>query len=370
MNVGVVGCGNISSIYLKNSALLRDIDIVACSDLVLDRAQAQAAQYGIARACTVEELLADPEVELILNLTIPHAHAPVALQALEAGKHAYSEKPIAVTRDECQAVLAAAAARGLRVGNAPDTFLGGAIQTCRKLLDDGVIGQAVSATAFMQCHGHESWHPSPEFYYQPGGGPMFDMGPYYLTALVSLLGPARRVAGSARITFPERTITSRPKQGQVMQVGTPTHVAGTIDFVGGAVVTMVTSFDVYAHHLPCIEIHGTLGSMSVPDPNSFGARRDGLHPIMVWTTGDRAWREVEYTHGYRENSRGVGVADMAVAIRAKRPHRASGEMAAHVLDIMQSFFDSSDQGRHIELATTCTRPAALPVGLEDGELDG
>lgn len=369
MKVGVVGCGNISGIYLKNGQILKDIEIAACSDLDMDKAKAQAGEYGVAKVCAVDELMVDPDIDIVLNLTIPHAHAPVALQAIEAGKHVYSEKPLGVTRDEGDKVLAAAKAKGVLVGNAPDTFLGGAIQTCVKLINDGAIGDPVSATAFMQCHGHETWHPNPDFYYQPGGGPMFDMGPYYLTALVALLGPATRVAGSCGKGFDTRTITSQPKHGETITVSTPTHLAGTVDFANGAIATIITSFDVWAHTLPNIQIHGTKGSLQVPDPNSFGQGRDALHPIKVWTTEKPEWTDVEYSHGYRVNSRGVGVADLARAAQTGRAHRANGDMANHVLDIMQSFIDSSEQSAHVALKTTCERPAPLPTGLQDGELD-
>ncbi len=369
MNIGVVGCGNISSIYLENGKLLKDLDIVACADLDRAKAKAQAEKYGVPTVCTVEELMAAPEVEAVLNLTIPHAHGPVDLQAIAAGKHVYGEKPLAVTREEGRKVLEAARKKNLRVGSAPDTFLGGSIQSCVKLIEDGAIGEPVAATAFMLCRGHETWHPNPEFYYQPGGGPMFDMGPYYLTALVALLGPARRVSGATRITFAERTITSQPKHGQVITVNTPTHLAGTVDFANGAIATVITSFDVHAHHLPNIEIYGTEGSMRVPDPNSFGQGRDALQPIQLWSASKREWVDAEYSHGYCRNSRGVGLADMARAIRTGREHRASGDMAYHVLDIMQSFIDSSEQGRHVELKSTCARPKPFPVGLEDGDVD-
>jgi predicted dehydrogenase len=241
--------------------------------------------------------------------------------------------------------------------------MGGGIQTCRKIMDDGEIGDPVAATAFMMCHGHESWHPDPAFYYEAGGGPMLDMGPYYLTALVNLLGPARRVTGSARISFPARTITSRPKNGTVIPVEVPTHVAGIVDFACGAVATIITSFDVWAHSLPCIEIHGSRGSMQVPDPNTFGG------VVRVRKAGEAQWSDRPLTHEADIN-RGTGVADMACSIlRPGRPHRASGEMAFHVLDIMQAIHEASEKSRHVSLGSACARPAALPPGLPRGELD-
>ena len=362
VKVGLVGCGNISDIYFKNCRSFPALDLVACADLIPERAQAKAATYGC-RACTPEEILADPEIEIVLNLTIPKAHASVALKALGAGKSAYNEKPLAITREDGRQMLDLAQRMQVRVGGAPDTFLGGGIQTCRKLIDDGWIGEPVAAVAFMLGHGHESWHPDPDFYYQAGGGPMFDMGPYYLTALVNLIGPIRRVSGSARITFPERTITSQPKFGQKITVRTPTHVAGTLDFANGAIGTIITSFDVWSHQLPRIEVYGTAGSLSVPDPNTFGG------PVRVRRAGAQDWSEIPLTHGYSKNSRGIGVADLATALRRSRKPRAGGDLAYHVLDVMCALHDSSREERHIHVQSTCERPAALPLGIAEGEVD-
>ncbi|NIA15482.1 MAG: Gfo/Idh/MocA family oxidoreductase [Nitrospiraceae bacterium] len=365
VKLGIVGCGNISDIYFEKCKNFDILEVAACADLVTARARAKAKQHGIAKACTVKKLLEDKSIEIVINLTIPKAHAAMALAALKAGKSVHSEKPLAVSRADARKVLAAAKSskKRLLVGGAPDTFLGGGLQTCRKLIDDGWIGQPVAATAFIQCHGHENWHPDPEFYYKAGGGPMFDMGPYYLTALVTLLGPVRRVSGSARITFPERTITSAPKYGATVKVDVPTHVAGAMDFTSGAIGTIVTSFDVWGHNLPCIEIHGTTGSLSVPDPNGFGG------PVKVLRADSDGWTEVPLTHGFSEQSRGIGVADMAYALRTGRPHRASGELAYHVLDLMHAFHESSDTGQHICLESTCQRPAPLPMDLPATQLD-
>ncbi len=361
VKVGVVGCGTISGIYLKNAQWLSAFEIAACADLFVARAVARAAEYGVPKACSVAELLADPEIEIVLNLTIPNAHAAVAMAALEAGKSVYNEKPLAISRADGQQMLALAAQKGLRVGCAPDTFLGGGIQTCRKLIDDGVIGAPVAAVAFMMNHGPEHWHPDPDFYYQPGAGPMFDMGPYYLTALVNLIGPVRRVTGSTRITSPERTITSEAKYGTTIHVNVPTHIAGVMDFASGAVGTIITSFDVWGSTLPRIEVYGTEGTLSVPDPNTFGG------PVRLNRGGTREWEDVPLTHGHAENSRGIGLADMAAALRSGRAHRANGALAYHVLDLMHAFHDASDAGAHITVASTCDRPAALPVGLAPGE---
>jgi predicted dehydrogenase len=328
-----------------------------------ERARARAEEFGVGRACTVEELLRDPEIQIVVNLTIPRAHAEVGLAALEAGKAVYNEKPLAVRREDGAKMVALAAKKGLRLGAAPDTFMGGGLQTCRKLIDEGWIGTPVGATAFMLCHGHESWHPDPAFYYHQGGGPMFDMGPYYLTGLVMLIGPVKRVTGSTRITFPERTITSQAKYGQKVKVEVPTHVAGIMEFHGGAIGTITTSFDVWAGQVPRIEIYGTQGSLSVPDPNGFGG------PVRVRRAGAADWSEIPLTHGYAENTRSIGVADMAYAMKSGRAHRASPELTYHVLELMTSFHDASDQGKHVELQSTCQRPAPLPLGLLPGQLD-
>ncbi len=355
--LGIIGCGNISGIYFKSGQTFRNLEVVACADLFIERAQARAQEYNVPKACTVEELLADPEIDIVVNLTVPKAHAEICLAALKAGKHVHVEKPLAVDRADGRKVVELAKSKGLRVGAAPDTFLGGGLQTCRKLIDDGWIGEPVAATAFMLCHGHESWHPSPEFYYEAGGGPMFDMGPYYLTALVSLMGPVKRISGATRITFPERVITSQPKYGKVVTVETPTHIAGIMEFANGAVGTIVTSFDVWAHQMPCIEIYGTEGSLSVPDPNGFGG------PVRVRRMGASEWSAIPLTHGFAENSRGIGVADMAAAIEAGRPQRCSAELAFHVLDLMEGFHDAAREGRHYELESVCERPAPLPINL-------
>jgi predicted dehydrogenase len=362
-NIGIIGAGNISAIYLENGKVFDALNITAVADIDMDRARARAAEYGVPKACTVEELLADPAIQIVINLTIPDAHGPVALAALEAGKSVYNEKPLAVSREDARKMLEIAQAKGLRVGCAPDTFLGAGLQTCRKLIDDGWIGVPIAATAFMMSHGPESWHPNPAFFYQPGAGPMFDMGPYYLTAFVSLLGPVARVTGSARASFPERTITNQWNYGEKIPVNTPTHVAGIMDFASGAVATIITSFDVWGANLPRIEIYGSEGTLSAPDPNTFGG------PVRVRRMGASEWSEVPLTHGFAKNSRGLGVADMAAAMRSGRPHRASGELAFHVLDLMHAFHDASREGRHVEVASGCPRPAPLPLGLGERAVD-
>lgn len=366
MNLGIIGCGNISAIYCKNARRFPDaLNLVACADLSLDRAHAKAAEFDIPRALLPDELLADPDVDLVLNLTVPAVHGSIAKAALAAGKSVYNEKPLALDRTEGREVLALATAKGLRVGCAPDTFLGAALQTCRKVIDEGTIGEPIGAAGWMMSQGTEHWHPDPEFFYQPGAGPLFDMGPYYLTALVSMLGPVRRVTGSARVSFPERTISSQPKAGQKIRVNTPTHIAAVLDFVSGPVGTLTTSFDIFGRSKASsfLEIYGSEGTLVVPDPNQFD------YPVFLRLKGEKQeYREVPFAFPYAENFRGVGLADMATAIAQGRPHRANGEMAMHVLDIMHAVHDASHEGRHIELETAMQRPAAFPAGLAEGQV--
>lgn len=362
--VGIVGCGNICDIYFSNLCnVFENVEVKSCADLMMDRAREKADEYGV-QAVSVEDLMADPEIAIIVNLTVPQAHYEVSMMAVESGKSVHSEKPITLTREEGRSLLDAAEKKGVMVGNAPDTFMGGGIQTCVKLIKDGAIGEPISATAFMMCHGHESWHPNAEFYYKPGGGPMFDMGPYYLTALVALLGPVSRITGATKMSFKERTYSGdNDKKGQKIAVDIPTHIAGLMDFTNGAVATIITSFDVWGHHLPCIEIHGTEGSLQVPDPNGFGGQ------VSIFKPGYEEWQDVALTHCHEENSRGIGVADMAKALASGRTNRAGARLAYHVLDIMHAFHDSSDTGKHIDLESTCDQPVPLPTDLTKGQLD-
>jgi predicted dehydrogenase len=308
----------------------------------------------IPKACTTSQIMTDPEIELVLNLTTPESHYDIAKQAIAAGKSVYNEKPLAIELEEGQDLVVTARKQGVLLGGAPDTFLGGGIQTCRQLIDEGLIGVPVAAVAFMTCRGHERWHPSPEFYYQWGGGPMFAMGPYYLTALITLLGAIHRVTATTRITFPERTITSQPKYGAKIPVEVPTHVTGLINFTNNAIGTIITSFDVWETHLPKIEIYGTQGSLSVPDPNTFGG------PVQLYQPEHQTWRDIPLSHGYTDNSRGLGVADMATALRSGQPHRANGDLTYHVLEAMHAFHTAADQERTIHLDSHITRPAPLP----------
>ncbi len=353
IGVGIIGCGVISEIYLQNLSQAAGLTVLACADRMPERAAARAAQFGIPRAVAVDDLMADPEIALVVNLTIPAAHAAVCLAAIRANKSVYTEKPLAIAREEGARLLAEARARGVRVGAAPDTFLGGGLQRCRQLIDAGAIGQPIAATAFMLNHGHENWHPDPAFYYQTGGGPLFDMGPYYLTALVSLIGPVRRVTGSARASFPRRTITSQPRAGEEIPVDVSTHLAAVLDFAQGSIATLVTSFDVWAAAVPHLEIYGATGSLALPDPNTFGG------PVRLRPAGHECWDEVPVDLPFTANSRGIGVIDMARALVSGQPHRANGEMADHVLEVMHAVETASRTDAHVEIASRCQRPAPL-----------
>jgi predicted dehydrogenase len=362
VSVGVIGCGNISAAYLKAAKAFPVLDIVALSDANPEVATARSAEFAIP-ARPVDDVLADPAIEVILNLTVPKAHVEVGLKAIAAGKHVQSEKPLGVTVAEARSLVDAARAKGLRLGCAPDTFLGGAHQTARQCVDDGLIGRPVGGTAFFMCPGHERWHPNPGFYYLAGGGPMLDMGPYYITDLVNLLGPVASVVGVASRTRSERLVTSEPLKGARVPVEVPTHVTGALSFVSGASVSMTMSFDVPRHRHGPIEIYGEVGSLIVPDPNFFGGK------IEV-ATADEDWREVPTRHAYADgNYRILGLADMAQAIRTARPHRANGDLAFHVLEVMEAFQKSSETGAAIAIASRPERPAPMPTHLKAGELD-
>ena len=359
VNIGIVGCGNISGIYLKNltGAFVSVVNVVAVCDRNREHALAAQQKYGIPRVYFAnEDIMADEEIELIVNLTTPDQHYPVNVMALNAGKHVYCEKPLATCRADGEMQVRLAQEKGLLLGGAPDTFLGGGIQTCRKLIDDGWIGDVVAINASMRCHGHEHWHPNPAFYYQRGGGPMFDMGPYYLTAMVNLAGAVESVSACARVTFPQRLITSQPLAGTRVDVEVPTHIAGLMRFRNGAIGTLTTTFDVYDDHQACLEVFGSRGSIIVPDPNSFGG------PVRLLRAGSSSYEEVPVEHGYQQDSRGIGVADMCVALREGRAARANCQQTFHVLDLMCAFHDAAETAAWQALDSDYERQPALSPG--------
>jgi len=363
--IGIVGCGDISGIYLTNlTKLFTELEIAGVCDLVDQKAENAISTYGIPRKYKdMHEMFADPPVDIVLNLTRPYEHYDVSMAAIAAGKHVYSEKPLGATLEEGTKIRDAAEAAGVMVGGAPDTFLGAGIQTCRKLIDDGYIGKPIAATAFFACRGHESWHPDPAFYYQFGGGPMLDMGPYYITALVNLIGAVKAVSGMAKKSFPTRRITSQPHYGTIVDVEVATHVAGQMEFADGAIGTIVQSFDVPAHKLPIIEVYGTEGTLSVPDPNTFGG------PVMLYRPESKTYMEIPLTFGYANNSRGLGLADMARAIQTDRKARAGVDLTHHVLEVMTGFIKSAETGEHVAISTAPDRPAPMITGLLPGVLD-
>jgi predicted dehydrogenase len=361
LKVGIVGCGAIIAQYLTNFRKLQDLELVAVADLDPARAQAVAEQYDGVRAVSVDELLAADDVELVLNLTIPAAHAEVALKAIAAGKSVYGEKPLAATTAEARTVLEAAREAGVIVGCAPDTVLGTGIQTARKAIDAGLIGAPISASATMVTPGHERWHPNPDFYYQPGGGPLLDMGPYYVTALVTLLGPVVSVTGAASHTRSERTIGSGPRQGEKVPVAIDSHVTGVLTHASGALSTLFMSFDAVKSKSPNIEIHGEHGSLVVPDPNHF----DG--DVQLFSLGADAWETLPVSAGYVDSGRGFGIADLAATPEGAEP-RAGGTLAFHVLEVMESVLESAHTGSSVRISSTVERPAGVELTVLTGDV--
>ncbi|MEU5640807.1 Gfo/Idh/MocA family protein [Streptomyces milbemycinicus] len=361
LRIGLVGAGKISNAYLTTLPRLNNLRLTAVADLDTERAATAAGTVPGARATTLAGLYEAEDVDLVLNLTIPAAHAEVAHAAIDAGKHVYGEKPLATTTSEARTLLDAAVGAGVRVGCAPDTVLGTGVQSARAALDAGDIGIPVAATAFMVSAGPERWHPDPEFYYRPGGGPLLDMGPYYLTALVTLLGPVRRVVGMASTFRTSRTIGKGPRAGTEFPVEVATHVVGVLEHHSGALSTLMMSFEVWAGALPRIEVYGTDGSLSVPDPNRF----DG--PVRLFRADTQEWEQLPVRGGYQDASRGYGVADLARAVARGGPHRADGELAYHVLDVMESMLTAAGSGRSVQVGSSCDRPTAVPADARPEE---
>jgi predicted dehydrogenase len=361
--VAIVGCGVIAPAYAGTLSQLDFVEISACTDQLTERASALAGAHEIPSVVPFEDVLADPAVDAIINLTPPLAHHAVSSAALTAGKAVFSEKPLGVALDDGRALVALAAARDLRLGCAPDTFLGAGFQTCRDAVLRGLIGEPIAANAFMLSPGPERWHPHPDIFYREGAGPLFDMGPYYLTALVQLLGPARTVTGAARITHATRTIGSEPRRGEVIPAEVPTHVSSVIEFASGAIATMVTSFDVVASRYRNLEIYGTEATLSVPDPNTFGG------PVRIRDRDDTEWRELPLRETALPQRRGIGAADMLWAMNTGRGHRASAELALHVLELMAASYAAARTGQRIAITSNCTPAPLLPAGLPPDAFD-
>ena len=365
MNIAMIGVGNISGIYLENiKNLFVELHLVGVCDLVRERAEAAQQKYGIPKIYeTMHDAFADPEVDIVLNLTRPSEHHAVSKAALLAGKHVYSEKPLAASLEEGQELRSLAEQNGLRLGGAPDTSLGTGIQTCRRLIDDGYIGTPIGSAAFMIGHGHEGWHPDPAFYYQYGGGPMMDMGPYYLTAMINLMGGISEVMSASKKSFAQRIIMSEPKRGTLIDVDVSTYVAGTVRYASGAIGTLFTTFDVYYAKSGYIEIYGTEGTMKVPDPNTFRG------PIMLLRLEENTYREMPLMYDYADNSRALGLADMAKAITVGREARCDYTQTFHVLEAMDGFERSEREHRWVEMTSQYHRKAPMVKPTLKGILD-
>lgn len=367
LGVGIIGCGNISTSYLGLAPLFKGIEVRACADINPEAAQSRAAEYGI-RAETVAQLLAADDIDIVVNLTVPAVHYAVSAQVLDAGKHVYSEKPFVLSVEEGLDLARRAAKQGLRVGSAPDTFLGGAHQLARHLVDSGAAGRITGGTCHVLSPGMEHWHPNPDFFFKPGGGPVLDLGPYYISNLVQLIGPVVRVAAMSSIPSPARKITSQPRFGEMIAVETPTTVHAILEFANGAVVTLGASWDVKAHGHRPMELYGTDASLVVPDPNFFGGEVEliqsggEIQPLPQW---DHALGVPNQQHnqGMMANYRTAGLADMAIAILDNRPHRCSLEFALHVVDVMTAILRSGETGEFIRPTTSCEQPA--PLGIEE-----
>lgn len=365
LGVGIVGCGNISTTYFTFAPLFKGLNLVACADISAAAAEARAAEYGVT-AQSVEELLANPAVDVVINLTVPAAHYGVTKAALEAGKHVYTEKPLVISLEDGKALRDLAQAKGLSVGSAPDTFLGGAWQHARAVVDAGDIGTITAGTAHVMSHGMEHWHPNPDFFFQPGAGPILDLGPYYIAGLINLIGPVKRVGALTSMATPTRTILSEPRKGEVIPVETPTTIQALLEFEQGASVTLSASWDVWAHRHAPMELYGTEGSLFLPDPNFFGgkvemSRRDGPIGALPDWSHPLGIPNQQHKQGMMANYRTAGLADMVLALIEGREARCSIDRALHGVDIMTSILKSGEEGRFIDLTTTCTRPEALGI---------
>ena len=369
LGIGIIGCGNISATYFNFIPLFKGMEVRACADLNGGAAEARGSAYGV-RAMTVHDLLKADDIDIVVNLTIPDAHWPVTREILSAGKHVYSEKPLALTLEDGQAMKQLAQEKKLKVGSAPDTFLGGAHQRARKAIDDGRVGKITAGTCHVMSHGMEHWHPNPDFFFLPGGGPILDLGPYYIANLVNLVGPVKRVAALTSMATPSRTISSEPRAGEQIPVKTPTNIHALLEFENGATITLSASWDVWAHRHKNMELYGTEGSIYLPDPNFFGgdvilAGRDGKEETLEDDGHPFGIPNQEHNQGKMANYRAAGLADMALAIAEGRDYRCSLDRALHAVDVMASILKSGETGSFVDIVTPCERPAAL--GKEEAQ---
>ncbi len=364
LKVGVIGCGNISTTYFRLAPLFSTIEIVACADLNTKLAEDRAKEFGVA-AASVSDLLALPEIDIVLNLTVPAAHFAVTSAAVKAGKHVYSEKPLTLSLKDGLALKKLAAAKRVKIGSAPDTILGGSHQLARKAIDDGTVGRITAGTAAVLSHGMESWHPNPDFFFKPGGGPVLDMGPYYIANLINLLGPVKRVGALTSMAEKQRTITSQPRAGEKIKVTTPTNVQALLEFASGATITLLASWDVWANRQPHMDLYGTEGSLYLPDPNFFGgtvlaSQRGGKpEPLAGWNHPFGVNNQKDHNGDGVANYRALGLADLADAIMKRRDPRCSLDRALHAVEVMTAILKSGETGRFVTLKTKCTRPQPL-----------
>ncbi|MCJ8325395.1 MAG: Gfo/Idh/MocA family oxidoreductase [Rhizobiales bacterium] len=370
IGVGIIGCGNISAAYLRLSKMFKNLEIRAVADLNFDAAKARAEEFGV-DARTVDELLASDDIQMIVNLTIPDAHYPVTKRILEAGKHAFSEKPLVLTLEQGEDLRAISEAKNLRVGCAPDTILGGSHQLARKKIDEGLVGKIIAGSAHVMSQGMESWHPNPDFFFLPGAGPMLDVGPYYVANLINLIGAVKRVAALTTSPTETRTIGSGDRAGETVPVKTPTNIHALLEFENGATITLSTSWDIKSHRHANMELYGTEGTIYVPDPNFFGgqveyAMADGeIKPVEAWDHPLGVPNQENNQGEMMANYRTAGLADMASAIVEGREHRCSLERALHAVDVMTSILKSGETGQFVDIKTTCTQPA--PLGIEEAQ---
>ncbi len=363
LGIGIIGCGNISAAYLKLGPMFRGLNILAVADIDMDVAGIRASEFGV-RAETVAGLLAASDIDVIVNLTIPEVHYEVSRKVLEAGKHVYSEKPFVLSLEEGKDLRQLATTKNLRIGSAPDTFLGGAHQLARSLLDEGKIGSIIGGTCHVMSHGMEHWHPNPDFFFRPGAGPILDIGPYYITNLIQLIGPVRAVSAMSSVSFPTRTITNGPRNGETVPVNTPTNIHAILEFENGAIVTFGASWDVWKSSHPNMELYGSTGTMEVPDPNFFGGSvtitsQDSDYQVVPTRDHPFGIANEAHENGPQANYRCAGLADMVHAINENRPHRCSMELALHAVDVMTSILKAGEDRTWVEMTTTCKRPDVL-----------